>query len=47
MNDMQWCPFRSTVFVAAAGNTLQVWDLEQSVLRWVWVAMAATYLPTV
>ena len=33
INDVEWCPYNSTVFAAAAGNTLQLWDLEHSVLR--------------
>ena len=33
VNDAAWCPANATVFAAAAGNTLQLWDLEHSVLR--------------
>lgn len=33
VNDIQWCPRNSTVFAAAAGNSLQLWDLEQSLLK--------------
>lgn len=30
--DVAFCPSASTVFAAAAGNTLQLWDVERSVL---------------
>lgn len=30
---MAWCPQRSTAFAAAAGHTLQLWDVEHSALR--------------
>lgn len=33
VNDVAWCPANATVFAAAAGNTLQLWDVEHSVLR--------------
>lgn len=31
--DAAWCPTNATVFAATAGNTLQLWDLEHSVLK--------------
>ena len=30
--DVAFCPGDSTLFAAAAGNTLQLWDVERSVL---------------
>ena len=33
VQDVQWCPQAATAFAAAAGNTLQLWDIEQSVLK--------------
>jgi WD40 repeat protein len=32
VSDVAFCPAASTLFAAAAGNTLQLWDIERSVM---------------